>query len=350
MLIVDARTLQERSEERALSGNDVLHVPFPKPASLKTRRSWKTALETVVSAVNKRLTPHKTVVAVYCKKGIRSARVATHLSSALLNHPVRVLDWGGIDDTQSKVYREWAERMQRAWRVDGGLYVWSTWFGRPTTRAAESRMRTLWFPPRESAAQRESDSQMNAPRMATLARRAAAGELDHWAKQPHGNARLMVAWVVLRDQIPRHLYRGTQRAFQLDSSNVQMLINNSLPLFMPWLHGDCRGKVCDTKNRRLTIWEVGFALMPFQHHESSASQMHGLYLHAMVFKHHPSWTSAQRKRFKDTFWHHQKKHALIIQKFGQFPSRDRAMNRSKRNGASAAAYMDAYRRDRSRHV
>lgn len=349
MLIVDVRTTQETLNERALPGKDVLHVEFPKPATLASRSDWKRALQTVVRAVRPRLASVRTV-AVYCKKGIRSAQVATHLSSALLDQHVRVVDWGGIDDPRSKVYREWTDRMERAWSIDGGMHVWYSWFGRPTSRAADNRMRTLWFAPRGSKAQRESDSYIKGSRLAKLARQAAAGELDHWAQQPHGNARLMVAWVILRDQVPRHVYRGTQRAFKLDKSNVELLTDKSLPLFMPWLYGGCRDKQCQTKGRQLTIWEVGFALMPFQHYESYESQELGLLLHARALRNHPTWTQAQRKRFKDTFYYHQKKHMDIMRNLGRFVSRDRAMKRQIRDSASVAAYREALRRDPTRHV
>src|SRR5690606_3241337 len=47
----------------------------------------------------------------------------------------------------------------------------------------------------------------------SLHERAAAGELDGWAAEPRG----ALALVILLDQVPRNLFRGTPRAFATDA-------------------------------------------------------------------------------------------------------------------------------------
>jgi uncharacterized protein (DUF924 family) len=49
-------------------------------------------------------------------------------------------------------------------------------------------------------------------RFADLTERAAAGEVDHWAEDPHGR----LALIVVLDQFPRSLWRDTARAFAQD--------------------------------------------------------------------------------------------------------------------------------------
>lgn len=353
MLIVDARTGAERGRDRALFGRDILHVPFPMPGSLLRPKLWLRALNRATRAVQSRLKQRKggqvRHVAVYCKKGIRSARVTSHLAAAL-GPLVRVVDWGGVDDPQSIVSLEWEARMKRAWESGGGSKVWSAWFGRPTRSAAKSRMHTLWFPPRGSEEQKASDAYVKRHGLHILAERAARGELNHWVQQPHGNVRLLVAWVILRDQIPRHVHRGTPKAFILDSQNVKLLLEYGLPRNMPWI----MGRTTRTRSSAYphpSVWEVGFALMPFQHHENKnkRSQDKGTELHKNAIKYHPSWTPSQRSRFEVNFLEHQRIHRSILARFGRFPSRNRALGRRVKSRAESE-FLKAFEKDTNRHV
>lgn len=80
------------------------------------------------------------------------------------------------------------------------------WFG-PTGSAERERPREVWF--KGGAAYDE----LLRDRLLEDQRRAAAGEYDAWTNSPEGT----VALLLMLDQLPRNLYRGTPRAFATDA-------------------------------------------------------------------------------------------------------------------------------------
>ncbi|WP_062232036.1 DUF924 family protein [Aureimonas sp. N4] len=57
-----------------------------------------------------------------------------------------------------------------------------------------------------------------AQRFGDVYERAAAGELDSWADEPNG----ALALVLILDQFPRNMFRGTPRAFETDAKALQL--------------------------------------------------------------------------------------------------------------------------------
>ncbi|WP_062217931.1 DUF924 family protein [Aureimonas sp. D3] len=57
-----------------------------------------------------------------------------------------------------------------------------------------------------------------AQRFGDVYERAAAGELDGWAEEPNG----ALALVLILDQFPRNMFRGTPRAFETDAKALQL--------------------------------------------------------------------------------------------------------------------------------
>ena len=57
-----------------------------------------------------------------------------------------------------------------------------------------------------------------AQRFGDVYERAALGELDHWAEEPNG----ALALVLLLDQFPRNMFRGTPRAFATDDKALAL--------------------------------------------------------------------------------------------------------------------------------
>lgn len=57
-----------------------------------------------------------------------------------------------------------------------------------------------------------------AQRFGDVYERAAAGELDGWAEEPNG----ALALVLILDQFPRNMFRGTPRAFDTDAKALQL--------------------------------------------------------------------------------------------------------------------------------
>ena len=82
--------------------------------------------------------------------------------------------------------------------------------------------------------------------------RASAGELDHWAEQPHGR----LALILLLDQFRRNIYRNTADAFALDAAALKLCVEGAM----------------EKKDKGLTPIQQAFYYMPLQHSESSKVQ------------------------------------------------------------------------------
>lgn len=123
--------------------------------------------------------------------------------------------------------------------------------------------------------------------------RAACGEYDAWALTPEGS----LALLILLDQFPRNLYRGSAHSFATDSKARAIARAAAL-----------RGwhKVVEPEMRQ-------FMLMPFEHSEDLADQDEGLALaedlgDAEILK----WINIHRD---------------VIVRFGRFPHRNPLLGR-----------------------
>lgn len=123
--------------------------------------------------------------------------------------------------------------------------------------------------------------------------RAAAGELDAWAADPRG----ALALVVLLDQVPRNIHRGTPAAFASDAAAVRVAT-----------------AVIDAgRDAGLTEEERVFLYLPLEHSESLADQDRCLALMSALPT--PLW-----RDYAD-------RHRVIIERFGRFPHRNAILGR-----------------------
>jgi uncharacterized protein (DUF924 family) len=126
----------------------------------------------------------------------------------------------------------------------------------------------------------------------------AAGELAHWQQAP-GDC---LALVILLDQFPRNMFRGSARAFTADPlarTAARLILDNN------W-------------DKAMSPDERMFAYLPFEHSESLADQERCLALmqEIAVFAETadlPKWAQA---------------HLVIIRRFGRFPHRNAALGRA----------------------
>lgn len=128
-------------------------------------------------------------------------------------------------------------------------------------------------------------------RFLALYEKALTGALDPWQREP----RSCLALVILFDQFPRNMFRGTARAFS----------------------GDEQARAC----ARIIVgkgWDKGysedersFAYLPFEHSESLEDQD----LSMRLFEGNPNLEWAR-------------KHWEIIRRFGRFPHRNAALGRA----------------------
>src|SRR5690606_5028450 len=123
----------------------------------------------------------------------------------------------------------------------------SFWFEpAPRTKDDLERRFDRWF-----NADDETDAVI-AERFGDLAERAARGELDHWRDDPRGR----LALILLFDQVPRNLHRGTADAFAQDAKALALTIDG----------------IESGMDQALPVLERAFFYMPLQHAEERDAQ------------------------------------------------------------------------------
>jgi uncharacterized protein (DUF924 family) len=166
------------------------------------------------------------------------------------------------------------------------------WFGRG---AEFGRVRKIWFE-KNDAFDRDCGDFLEEYE------RAARGEYDAMADTPAG----AVALIVLLDQIPRNLFRGTARAFATDAKARAV----------------ARQAVEAGMDRDLLPVERVFLYLPFEHSESLEDQERSVAL----FESLPvtaDYPAAERDNTVD----YARRHKVIIERFGRFPHRNAALGR-----------------------
>jgi uncharacterized protein (DUF924 family) len=164
------------------------------------------------------------------------------------------------------------------------------WFGAADAPAGEAP-RPVWF-----AADAAFDRAVGA-HCAALHLEAAAGRLDPWAVTPRG----ALALVILLDQVPRNLYRGTPRAYATDAQALAL----------------ARAAVAAGFDRALPPVPRWFVYLPFEHSEALADQQRSVALFEAL-RHHPATAEAL-----DTV----RRHHEIVARFGRFPHRNAILGR-----------------------
>jgi uncharacterized protein (DUF924 family) len=167
------------------------------------------------------------------------------------------------------------------------------WLGPESERDAPAAdIRRRWY-----AKQNEFDAQLRREFGHDL-QRAGNGELDAWARTPHG----LLALVILLDQFSRNVHRGSGRMFEHDDRALGLA-----------KQGMERGD--DT---RLKAAECQFLYMPFMHSEAIDDQRRSLALFDRLARVAPgldcrSWAQS----------HHD-----IVARFGRFPHRNALLGRN----------------------
>ncbi|MDF0519052.1 DUF924 domain-containing protein [Bradyrhizobium yuanmingense] len=130
-------------------------------------------------------------------------------------------------------------------------------------------------------------------RFLSLWQRAAAGELASWEASDDG----ALALVIVLDQFPRNMFRGTPQAFASDAQARDVV----------------RRAIARGVDRRVDPLLLEFLYLPFMHSEHLADQLHCVAL----FQNTDNAESLKYAR----------DHADIIARFGRFPHRNRLLGR-----------------------
>jgi uncharacterized protein (DUF924 family) len=151
-------------------------------------------------------------------------------------------------------------------------------------------------------------------RFGDLVRSAASGRLSAWAGTSAGR----LALILLLDQFPRSLYRGTAAAFAHDAEALAL----------------AREGIASGADRELSLLARLFFYMPLQHAESPALQQESLRMFRALCKEpapqHIRAALTEAARYAEL-------HADIIGKFGRFPHRNRSLGRA--GTAAEEAYL-----------
>ena len=184
--------------------------------------------------------------------------------------------------------------------MDEARSIREFWFGRPplSAEALNRRMR-FWF----GSGSRQHDEQIRV-RFGTLLERAAKGELAAWADGP----RRRLSLVILLDQFPRHMFRGTAHAFDYDAQALGLTLSG----------------MQSAADAALDVVERIFFYMPLQHAEVADVQDESVAAYRRLLTEAPK---ELRAVFEGAL-RSAENHRAIVEKFGRFPHRNRLLART----------------------
>lgn len=144
-----------------------------------------------------------------------------------------------------------------------------------------------------------------ASRFGELAEAAAKGSLAHWADLPSGR----LALILLLDQLPRNIHRGTPAAFAQD----------------PLARDLCLKGLSIGADKSLSPLERVFFYLPLEHAESREQQARSVALfEALAAEQAGTPAQATFAGYADFA----RRHQVIIERFGRFPHRNDILGRT----------------------
>jgi uncharacterized protein (DUF924 family) len=133
--------------------------------------------------------------------------------------------------------------------------------------------------------------------------RAGAGDYDGWAASPRGT----LALLVLLDQFPRNIYRGSFRAYAFDGKAREF----------------CLQGLATGQDRKLITVERAFFYLPLEHAEDRDLQRRSVAAFAELLRQAPGPLRETCRGFLD----YAERHLAIIERFGRFPHRNLPLSR-----------------------
>ncbi len=164
--------------------------------------------------------------------------------------------------------------------------------------AVIARQSALWWGKRAAV-----DAEIGR-RFAPLVERAATGALDDWLATPRGR----LALILLTDQFPRNIWRGSARAFACDA------------LALRW----SRDAIAAGIDRACRPLERVFLYLPLEHAEERTAQAEAVRLFAALAE---EVAPALRPHFAG-YLDYARRHQAVIARFGRFPHRNALLGRA----------------------
>lgn len=172
------------------------------------------------------------------------------------------------------------------------------WFGEaPEDSVVAAEKKDLWW------GHNPETDEMLREKFGTASVAASVGVLDHWTGSPRGR----LALILLLDQIPRSIHRGTPEAFALDA-DARKVAEQGL---------------ASGADRLLRPVERVFFYMPFEHSEQLADQERSVALFRELAEGVPN---GDRETF-DFFLDYAVRHHAVVARFGRFPHRNTILGR-----------------------
>ena len=132
------------------------------------------------------------------------------------------------------------------------------------------------------------------------------GSLDHWIDGPDST----LAFLIVTDQFPRNIHRGTALAFATDARALAA----------------ARKAVDEGWDLEIPEPERQFFYMPFEHSEDASDQLLSVKLLSERLSSNPDMAL------------HARAHQEIIRRYGRFPTRNEALGRT--SSAEEQAYLE----------
>jgi len=197
--------------------------------------------------------------------------------------------------------------------MDDALRVREFWFGKSLTGplpgqgelASQAvllkRRNELWFETNPRVVGQQDE--IVRTQFQDLLERAVRGELDGWADSP----RRRLSLIILLDQFPRQIYRGTAQAFAYDPAALALTLSGMQ------LAAD----------GALNLVERLFFYMPLQHAESTEVQDEAV----SAFKRLVAESPAELRSTFEKSLEYAEHHRDLIRQFGRFPHRNKVLGR-----------------------
>ena len=171
------------------------------------------------------------------------------------------------------------------------------WFGDGDDVEVAKRNAPLWW-----GKSPDTDARL-ADRFGTAASAAAAGLLDHWTGSPRGR----LALILLLDQLPRVIHRGTPAAFAQDHRARRAAAKG----------------IESGADRLLRPIERVFFYLPFEHSEDPDDQRRSVELFEGLVDEVPvDWEPTF-----DEYLDYAVRHREVVDRFGRFPHRNAILGR-----------------------
>ncbi|MGH8168938.1 MAG: DUF924 family protein [Steroidobacteraceae bacterium] len=195
--------------------------------------------------------------------------------------------------------------------MDEALELRRFWFGKLPLKADGVKERlALWF---GSGADEQRVDALVRARFGALIEKAAAGELAAWADSP----RRRLSLILLLDQLPRHAYRGSGRAFAMEREALALTLSG----------------MQSAADAALTPVERIFFYMPLQHAELQDAQEESVAAYRRLLNETPKELQAMFASALESA----ELHRSIVARFGRFPHRNRVLGRA--NTAEEETYL-----------